>query len=157
MRQAKFLVARFEGGVNRRHGVTRMGSIQTLAIVIVRVVPIVVLVQVMVGVEGLVRVVGVPDPTWNSDRGNIHSRSGLIRIPLREVVVEQGLGSLSDVLPVGFRTEIPGSDTPTCVGISRNVRSCVGTTRRALGTCVLCHHPQSGYGDAACQSHCYPS
>lgn len=117
-----------------------MGAIQAAALIVVRVVPIVVMIEVMVGVKSLVGVVGVSDPAWDTDRRNVHAGSGLVGVPLREVVVEQRLRSLADVLAVGLRAEAfaalrctSSEEAAADVVVAWYVGGGVGATGRTLG------------------------
>ena len=64
------------------------GPIQTESLVVIRVIAVFVLIQKVVRIKWLVRIIRVTNRPWNSDRRNVQSRIGLVRISLREVVIE---------------------------------------------------------------------
>ena len=64
------------------------GPIQTESLVVIRVIAVFVLIQKVVRIKWLVRVIRVSNPTRYSDRRNVQRRIGLVRISLREIVIE---------------------------------------------------------------------
>jgi len=86
-----------------------MGSVQPASIIVVRMISVAVLIQIMMWVEWLVGVVGMANPSWNTDWRHVHARSCLVRITLGEVIVEQRLGALTEHVAVAGRVSRAGS------------------------------------------------